>query len=159
MKKLLWTVAVFSLASCTQAPSPVADTREADLKAIHEVEQGAVKAWTTKDLDGIMAQYASDATMMVPGVPVAKGSQEIRGVYTELLKDPAASLQFAPTVTEVSKGGDYGYQRGSYSLIVTDPKTKKPITDAGSYLSVFKKQTDGSWKVVEDINAAGPAPQ
>jgi ketosteroid isomerase-like protein len=40
----------------------------------------------------------------------------------------------------------------------TNPKTKKPATDKGKYVTVFKKQADGSWKVVADIfNSDGPA--
>lgn len=148
---------LLALASCTQTPAPVADTREADIKAIHDVEQGALKAWTAKDIDGILAQYTGDSMLMAPGMPATKGLQEIRVLLTELLKDPAISLQFSPTVTDVSKSGDYGYQRGTYSMVMTDPKTKKPMTETGSYVSVFKKQFDGSWKVVEDINVAGPA--
>jgi ketosteroid isomerase-like protein len=34
------------------------------------------------------------------------------------------------------------------------------VTDKGTYLTVFKKQADGSWKAVEDFTASEipPAP-
>jgi ketosteroid isomerase-like protein len=35
-------------------------------------------------------------------------------------------------------------------MTVTNPKTKKPVTDKGKYLMVYTKQADGSWKVVAD---------
>ena len=38
-----------------------------------------------------------------------------------------------------------------------DPKSKKIDSDSGTYITVFKKQADGSWKAVEDIAAADPA--
>jgi uncharacterized protein (TIGR02246 family) len=158
MKKLcLVTTALFTLAACTQSPAPVADTREADVKAIQAVEQAGQKAWTAKDLDGILAQYASDATLIVPGAPVMQGTEALRGALTGMLADPALSMQIASAVTEVSKGGDLGYQRGSYKVTMSDAKTKKPVTESGSNVSVFKKQADGTWKIVEDINVAGPA--
>ena len=38
------------------------------------------------------------------------------------------------------------------------PKTKQPKTDTGSYLTVWKKQADGSWKAVEDFVMPGAPP-
>jgi ketosteroid isomerase-like protein len=44
-------------------------------------------------------------------------------------------------------------------MTVSNPKDKKPITDHGKYLTVFKKQPDGSWKMVADmINSDLPLP-
>ena len=36
-------------------------------------------------------------------------------------------------------------------MVSTGPK-KKPVTEMGKYVEVYRKQTDGSWKVIEDIN-------
>ena len=38
----------------------------------------------------------------------------------------------------------------------SDKKTGKVMTDSGSYITVYKKQDDGSWKAVEDFAAADP---
>jgi ketosteroid isomerase-like protein len=44
-------------------------------------------------------------------------------------------------------------------MTMSGPKGTKPITDKGKYLTVFKKQADGSWKAVADmINSDTPAP-
>jgi ketosteroid isomerase-like protein len=92
----------------------------------------------------------------VTNAPVAKGLQEIRGMLVDLMKDPGLSIEMGSTMTEVAQSGDIGYQRGYYTLHVTDEKTKKPITETGTSLLVYKKQQDGSWKISEDINVAGP---
>jgi uncharacterized protein (TIGR02246 family) len=161
MKTLFCAIALLGLTACTQgttAPEAKAvDTTAADLKAIVDVENAAEKAWTAKNLDGIMAQYAAGATLVVPGAPVTKGPEAIRGMLSELLKDPAAAVEMEITNTEVS--GGIGYQRGNYTLHVTDAKTKKPIVEKGTSLMIYKKQVDGSWKVVEDFNTALPAAQ
>jgi ketosteroid isomerase-like protein len=39
-------------------------------------------------------------------------------------------------------------------MTTTDPKTKKPVTDKGKYLIAYKKQTDGTWKVVADMESS-----
>ncbi len=156
MKTFGTVAALLSLAACMQStPAPVVDTREVDIKALSELEASAIKAWAAKDINGIMAQYADNAVLVVPEAPVAKGAEAIRGMLAELLKDPAMSIILETSVTEVS--GDLGYQRGNYTLQVTDPKTKKAITEKGTTLIVSKRQADGSWKVVEDFNTALPA--
>ena len=45
---------------------------------------------------------------------------------------------------EISKGGDLAYTQGTYSMTHTDPKSKKAVTEEGKYVTVHKKQTDGS---------------
>jgi ketosteroid isomerase-like protein len=51
---------------------------------------------------------------------------------------------------EVSQSGDLAYIVGSYEDSFKDAKGQ-PVTDRGKTLEVFKKQTDGSWKVVADM--------
>jgi ketosteroid isomerase-like protein len=53
--------------------------------------------------------------------------------------------------------GDLAYSRGHFTEKYTDPKTGKVMTDSGSYLTVYKKQEDGSWKAVEDFVVADPS--
>jgi ketosteroid isomerase-like protein len=41
---------------------------------------------------------------------------------------------------------------------MTDPKTKKLVTETGKHVAVYRKQADGSWKAILDIdNADAPA--
>lgn len=67
-----------------------------------------------------------------------------------LFADPNFTLTFASTRTVASKGGDMAYSQGTYSMTMTDPKTKKPVTDKGKFMTVYAKQPDGSWKAVAD---------
>jgi len=43
-------------------------------------------------------------------------------------------------------------------MTLTDAKRKKPVTDKGSYVTGYRKQADGSWKAVSDINVSEVAP-
>ena len=40
---------------------------------------------------------------------------------------------------------------GTYTMTMTDSKTKKVMNDHGSYVTDYRKQPDGSWKAVADI--------
>jgi ketosteroid isomerase-like protein len=61
-----------------------------------------------------------------------------------LLTDKNVSLSFVTPTAEISKGGDLAYTQGTYSMTHTDPKSKKAVTEEGKYVTVHKKQTDGS---------------
>ena len=65
--------------------------------------------------------------------------------------DPNFKLSLSNKKTEVAGSGDLAYRRGSFTITFTNPQTKQAENSAGTYLTVFRKQADGSWKVVEDF--------
>ena len=136
---------ILTLAAGTQAPPPVADTREADAQAIRDVEAA-------------VSIYAGNAQLIIPGMAPTSGPAAIKSTLSPIMGDPNLALTFESAKVEVSKGGDYGYSVGSYSMTSTNPQTKKPATEKGTYVTVFQKQADGAWKAITDINAAGPPP-
>jgi uncharacterized protein (TIGR02246 family) len=141
------------IVGCSQAPPPAPpDTRAADEKTIRDAEVVWNQDWAAKDPDKIISHYADDATLMIPDVPLMKGKDAMRPVLAQMLADKNASLTFATSSAEVSKAGDLAYTQGTYTLVLTNPKTKKPMTEKGKYVTVYKKQADGTWKAVEDIN-------
>jgi ketosteroid isomerase-like protein len=71
---------------------------------------------------------------------------------TSMLADKNLTLSFAAATVDVGKGGDVAYTQGSYALTATNPKTKKPIDEKGSYVMVYKRQAGGDWKAIEDIS-------
>jgi uncharacterized protein (TIGR02246 family) len=159
------TVSALALVAgaCSSAPQPA---NKANVeKSIRDVEASMNKALSAKDAAAFAANYATDAVVMTPGMGAMKGRDAIREGITALLADPNVNLAFRADRTEVADSGDMVATRGSYTLTATDPLKKKPMTDKGSYVTVFRKQTDGAWKAVLDINAsevpppAPPAPK
>src|SRR5579883_54153 len=144
------------LTSCTETAAVT--NADADLKALRENEAQWNKDFEAKDVSKLIAHYAEDAVLMNSGQPAAKGKDAIQKALAELVADPAFSLKFEPDRVEVT--GNMGYTQGHYALTVTDPATKKTINDHGSYVTVYKKQADGSWKAVQDaaITEVAPAP-
>src|SRR5579862_7715497 len=141
--------------ACTQAPPPPApDTRAADEKTIRDYEAQWVKEFAAKDMDKIVAHYADDGSVLMTDAPIATGRDAIRGLLKDVVADPAFALELQTVKVEVPKGGDIAYSQGTYSVNITDPKSKKVLTEKGKYLEVYRKQADGSWKVVEDMNNA-----
>ena len=126
--------------------------READARAIRESEADWVRAWAAKDLELIMSHYADDASVELAGVPIMSGKDAIRAGVQHAIADRNFALSFAPSQIEISRGGDLAYARGAYTVTVTDVATKRPVTVRGKYVIVYRKQVDGHWKAIHDIN-------
>jgi len=161
------SVAVFCTAAMVAiligCSEPVANT-DADVKAVKDNEVQWNKDYEAKDAAKLVAHYTDDGVLMVVGGPASKGKAAIQKALTEMVADPALSLKFQADRVEVSKSGDMAYTQGTYTLTVTDPATKKPINDKGSYVTLYKKQADGSWKAVQDaaiseVPPPAPAPE
>jgi uncharacterized protein (TIGR02246 family) len=141
------------VAGCAPATPPAApDTRDADAKAIRQLEADWSQSFATKDLGKVTAFYADDASLFNTGMPVVTGKANIANIWKQYLADKNFSLTFAPDKVVVSKSGDMGSTQGSYTLTYTDPKTKKAVMEKGKYVEVYMKQADGSWKNTADIS-------
>jgi len=94
------------------------------------------------------------------GVELEEGG----GIATreDLRKEPAwpdgATLAWVPVRGDMAGSGDLGYTYGNY-VFTTKDKEGKAISHYGKYMSVWKKQKDGSWKVVVDMGNTSPAPK
>lgn len=137
------------LTSCSSAPA-ANENHDADIKALKDNEAQWNKDFEAKDADKLAAHYTDDATLMTPGQPASKGKDAITKAFKEMVGDPALTLKFSADRVEVAKSGDIAYTQGTYTMTATDRGTGKPMTDKGSYVTVYKKQPDGSWKAVED---------
>jgi ketosteroid isomerase-like protein len=124
-----------------------------------EQERNAVLArdreWarSTTDPDKFMSYLAPDATVYAPGEPAAKGAATIRTQYEQMSKAPGFALTWTPDKADVAKSGDIAYTTGSYEV------TTAGGTEKGKYVAVWKKQSDGSWKVTDDIFNPDAPPQ
>jgi uncharacterized protein (TIGR02246 family) len=153
------SLALIAIACSTapSAPAPPPDTRAADVQAVNDLEAAWVKDAATKDADKWAGYFTDDGSGLYPGAPTLNGKAAIKAAMVAILADPNFALTFAPTRTVASKGGDMVYSEGTYSMTLTNPKTKKPMTDKGKYLTVFMKQADGTWKATSDtFNSDSP---
>jgi uncharacterized protein (TIGR02246 family) len=159
---LLGTLLLFATTvACNQAPPVTAaapDTHDADVQAIKDTEVAWAKASAAKDADKFASFYADDAALLLEGMPPISGKDTIGKTVKGMMGDPNFALDFQGTRWDVAKSGDLGFAQGSYTMTMSGAKSKKASTEKGKYLTVFKKQTDGTWKAVEDmVSSDGPA--
>jgi len=65
------------------------------------------------------------------------------------------ALKWAPVYGDIAQAGDLGWNTGPTVIEDTGPE-KKP-TRHGLFFSVWKKQSDGSWRVALDLGGSTPA--
>jgi ketosteroid isomerase-like protein len=66
-------------------------------------------------------------------------------------KVPGSSLSWEPLKAEIAASQDLGYTFGRYAL-----RDGETIKSYGVYVTVWKKQSDGSWKFVLDGGGTTP---
>jgi uncharacterized protein (TIGR02246 family) len=153
---LCLALALFGVA-CSNTPAPPPDTRVADVQAVKDLEVAWVKDGASKDVDKWVSYFADDGSGLYPGMATLNGKPALKAAMAPLFADPNFALDFKSDRAMASKGGDMVYTQGTYTMTMSDPKTKKPVTDKGKFLTVYAKQADGSWKAVADtFNSDSP---
>jgi len=93
----------------------------------------------------------------MPGEAPVTGVEAIRAGTQKDMDDPGFSLTFNSDKVDVAASGDLAVSRGAFTLTATDPATKAAATTTGTFVTVYKPQSDGSWKAIWDIATPGPA--
>ena len=148
----LAALVVLATSGCAQ---PV--DSEAERAALLQADAAWAQAASAKDLDGTVSFLAEGASMLPPNATIVTGEEALRELWSEEFATPGYALSWQASKAEVSAGGDLGYTFGTYEFTMHDPEGN-PVTDRGKYVTVWKKQLDGSWKAVADIwNSDQPA--
>jgi len=161
MKRILTICFATALVLMAAACNRTADLQSDGAQAILNTETQWNKDYLSRDPEKLMTYYADDAVLMPPGLQPSVGKDSIRDLMKAMASDPALTLKFHAARIEIARSGDIGYSQGSYTMTMTDPHTKKVVTDRGSYVTTYHKESDGQWKAVADIatSEVPPGPQ
>ena len=99
-----------------------------------------------KDIDKVLSFYVPEASLCLPGMPVATGVANIRSAALKFGAVPGFSIEWEPTQVGLSASGDLGFTAGTYRMTTAAPDKRPSIT--GEYVEVWKKSS-GDWKVTE----------
>jgi ketosteroid isomerase-like protein len=141
--------AILFAAACQPAKAP-AGLAESDKAAIEQATQDAQARFNAQPPDfhaHAVAFYTADAVFMPPNMAEVKGADNIGNWMANY---PAVSnAKF--TIVDLDGSGDVAYVHGIYEMDVTPPGRTVAMHDTGKYLEIWKKQADGTWKVMRDI--------
>ena len=129
----------------------------AEEQAIRAKESAWMDAYNKHDGNALASQYEDNAGLASYGMALMTDSSA-RGAFLKgFASDPALKVDFASDRIIIAASGELASSRGHYTMTFTDPATKEPRTETGSYLTVYRKAADGSWKAIEDFTTPGPA--
>ena len=118
-----------------------------DPKELVKMEAAFEQATLERGLDGFMSFFAEDGVVLMPNIGPVKGRAAIRKTKEVGFSRPGFSLRWKPEYADIAASGDLGYTYGPYTLTFTGADGKK-VTRTGRYFTIWKKQQDGSWKVM-----------
>jgi uncharacterized protein (TIGR02246 family) len=154
----LWLVIVLALgavlsACAYQVPAPAeaeaAEDVEAVTAAVNAIWDQYASSLNAGDVDRYMALWADDAMQLPPGSPPIVGKETLRaGLESEV---DLFTFDMAITNEEVQVSGDLAVARGTYTATVTPKDGGEAIPIDGKYMTLLKRQPDGSWKIYRDI--------
>ncbi len=149
MKRLLILVVVLIISAVFVACQPgAASLSDQDQAAIRKVLDDATKMANSPKPDYaayVKLYYGEDATVLVANTTPVQGQAAIQ---TMLESFPPMS-EFKADIVDLDGRGDLAYVRGNYSMTLK-PAGAPPMTDRGKYVEIWKKQTDGAWRVRYD---------
>jgi ketosteroid isomerase-like protein len=82
-----------------------------------------------------------------------KGFEAVSAAFKSV--PPTATLSWKPSFAAASAAGDLGYTWGRYEYR-DKAADGRPIVQTGTYVTVWRRQADGSWKVVLDGGTTDP---
>jgi ketosteroid isomerase-like protein len=100
--------------------------------------------------EGWLSLHADDVVKMGPDAPAIFGKEDLRANFAPAFENFDTHCVIYPEETQVD--GDMGLARGTYTLSIT-PKVGGETIDImknGKYLTLCRRQADGTWKISHD---------
>ena len=131
--------------------------QQAVRSAIEGTNAQFVAAANRGDTAAVAALYTADAVVLPPNAEMVRGRQAIRGFFDALIQQMGVPRLTLDTI-QVDEVGDTACEVGAYTMKL-QPPGGEAVSDSGKYVVVWKRQSDGSWKLAVDIwNTNAPLP-
>ncbi len=123
---------------------------ESDLVSLRLAANTYHQAASTKDRAAVVALYDENVLMVPPNADLVEKLEGVQGYRFGFLETPGVELQFEILRAEISTSGDIGWTLSIGDITINNPEGP-PGRDIIRDFHTWKKQTDGSWKVVVDM--------
>lgn len=147
--KNFWPLAItlLCLSACAPIDTDVSALTEKDIRAIRDSQQFFVAAETAGNWAEASTVFADDAVRLMPNMLAVEGRSAIREqLETSDTTIRAFSLDSVETIGQANLAVD----RGTYLFSFVEPDSGSVITDRGKYVTVWRRQPDGVWRIAID---------
>lgn len=153
MRVLLWSL--LTVCACIEPAGAQDKNRVNDLRLMVETERSFARTSEAKGTREAFAAFiAEDGILFRPTAVFGKKWMQENPLPPSTTR-PLLSWQ--PIFAAVSRAGDLGYTTGPWQF-KREVKDAKPVA-FGNFMTVWRKQADGSWKFALDLGISNPEPR
>lgn len=136
--------------------SATASPQASTLATLVKIRETWIQDLCTKQLEPILKFYSPDAIFLQPTGERIAGSAALRTLFQTIMASFNSDLTLHSLNLETS--GDLAYDSGDFQETLTVIATGATITSKGSYIIIFKRQPNGSWKIIQQAWTGTPPP-
>jgi len=122
----------------------------------HEAQQirDVISTWMSAtaagDLSQVLDLMTEDVVFLLPGQPPMRGRDAFAAAFRSALEH--VRMKGTADIQEIRIAGDQAYCWNHLTLNITPLRGGPPKRRAGHVLSVFRKESDGRWRLCRDAN-------
>jgi ketosteroid isomerase-like protein len=134
-----------------------AHSYQADLAAITAFNSQYLQAINDGDIAALSALTDADHIMLIPNRQPIAGKAANDAANGRAFEQFKFDEHWMPVETVVD--GDLAYQRGTFSVTASPKSGSGPSrTTRGNFLRIYRRQSDGSWRMSRDMFSSDQAP-
>jgi ketosteroid isomerase-like protein len=126
----------------------------ADLAAISAFNVQYLKAINDGDITALSKLTDDDHIMLAPGRPPLAGKAANDAANGRTYEQFRIDEHWVPIETVID--GNLAYQRGTFTVGATPKAGGAARTIAGNFLRIYRRQSDGSWRMTRDMFSTLP---
>ena len=128
---------------------PWTASAQSDVAAINKIWELYTEGVNRGNVDLWSSLWDEKGIQMPPDAPANVGKAQIRSAVAS--RWPQLNIRIAITSEETWVAGNLAFSRGTFTRSVTPKAGGNTAVFDGKYLTVLKRQADGSWKIFRDI--------
>lgn len=148
---------LMALVSCGQADTAASSGSPGapDVSVLAATTAAFRQTLRDNDLPRFMSYVDQSAVIAPPGEPVLRGKDKIEKWYKDFLSDyRTASLQLSNKENFV--GAQWAVEFGHFDWRLQPTNGSATVLDHGTYMQVWKRQADGSWRFAREVWNSSP---
>jgi len=153
---VLGGVLLLAAASGGVPPALSQTNLDAELKAMADTERAFARRSVEQGMRQAFYEFFAEEGIAFQPQPVRLRESQ-RSQPAPSGPPPASTLDWEPVYGDIARSADLGWLTGPF--VVTDQSPQKRPPRWGFYSSVWKKQPDGTWRVLADLGVSTPAQQ
>jgi ketosteroid isomerase-like protein len=150
------TLVAFAILTLIYPPTGIYASQASTFLTLAKIRETWVRDLRAKKLEPILKFYAPNAVFLQPSGERITGSAAIRSLFQSIMSTFNSDLTLQSHNLETS--GDLAYDSGDFQETLTNVATGAKISSKGSYITIFKRQPNGSWQIVQQVWTGSPPP-